>query len=187
MDRRKQYTRMVLKQSLISLLKEKQITTITVKEICELADINRSTFYAHYKDHFDLLDQIEEEIMNDMTLYLSQYNFTKEEESVKMTAKLLEYLASKQDIFQALLHENGDTAFQKRIMKVAQQFLMRSWLDNSQLEEDLKTYLSTFIISGSVHVIKIWLEQGSDKSPMEMAEIINTFSKKGLSLMNHML
>lgn len=48
---------MVLKESLMKLLKEKSISTITVKEICVLADINRSTFYSHYLDQFDLLNQ----------------------------------------------------------------------------------------------------------------------------------
>src|SRR5699024_5578943 len=47
-DRRKQYTRKVLKESLIELLKNKPIATISVKALCEKADINRSTFYAHY-------------------------------------------------------------------------------------------------------------------------------------------
>ncbi|WP_068675499.1 TetR/AcrR family transcriptional regulator [Oceanobacillus sp. Castelsardo] len=184
LDRRKKYTRMVLKDSLIKLLKEKQISQITVKEVCELADINRSTFYSHYRDHFDLLYQIEEEIIEDMNEYLSQYNFTKEEESVKMTAKLLEYIASKRDICQTLLHENGDTTFQKRVMNVAHRFLMKSWKDMINLDEDISGYLSTFIISGSIHVIKNWLDQGMDQSPKEMAGIINAFTNKGLSSMN---
>lgn len=57
LDRRKRYTRKVLKESLISLLKDKPISSVTVKEICELADINRSTFYTHYNDQFDLLEK----------------------------------------------------------------------------------------------------------------------------------
>ena len=65
-DRRKKYTRMVLKESLLEILKSKPITSITVKEICERADINRSTFYSHFNDQFDLLFQIEEELIDDM-------------------------------------------------------------------------------------------------------------------------
>lgn len=171
---------MVLKDSLIKLLKEKQISQITVKEVCELADINRSTFYAHYKDHFDLLYQIEEEIVEDMNEYLNQYNFSKEEESVKMMAKLLEYIASKRDICQTLFHENGDINFQKRVMMVAQGFLIKNWKDVKSLNEDISEYLSTFIISGIIHVIKSWLDKGMDQSPKEMADIIIAFTNKGL-------
>ncbi|MFD1849808.1 TetR/AcrR family transcriptional regulator [Oceanobacillus bengalensis] len=181
MDRRKKYTRMVLKDSLMKLLKEKQISTITVKEICELADINRSTFYSHFSDQFDLLNQIEEEIIEDMNSYLSQYNFDKEEESLQMIEKILEYIISKHDICQTLLNENGDAAFQKRVMIVAQRFLMKNWKAVNNINEDISEYLSTFLISGSIHVIKSWLDHGMDKAPKEMAEIINNFTNKGLS------
>ena len=51
-DRRVKYSKMVIKDSFIQLLKEKPITKITIKEICALADINRATFYAHYTDTY---------------------------------------------------------------------------------------------------------------------------------------
>ena len=56
-DRRVKYTKMVLKESLIDLLSKKDISCITIKQICEEADINRATFYTHYSDQFDLLRQ----------------------------------------------------------------------------------------------------------------------------------
>src|SRR5690625_7405389 len=104
---------MILKESLMSILQDKQIYSITVKEICELADINRSTFYAHYKDQFDLLGQIEEEIITDLKTYLNQYNFEQEQEALQMTEKLLEYVVSKYDMFQTLLNENADHTFER--------------------------------------------------------------------------
>ena len=50
-DRRVRYTKTVLKQSLLELMKDRPIGKITVTEICRLADVNRNTFYAHYKRH----------------------------------------------------------------------------------------------------------------------------------------
>ena len=55
-DRRVRKTRAILKQSLITLMKEKSIKHITVKELCEQSDINRGTFYLHYSDVFDLFE-----------------------------------------------------------------------------------------------------------------------------------
>ncbi|RKQ34032.1 TetR-like C-terminal domain-containing protein [Oceanobacillus halophilus] len=172
---------MMLKDSLMKLLKEKPISSITVKEICQLADINRSTFYSHYSDQFDLLARMEEEIIEDMNEYLSQYNFAKEEESLQMTEKMLEYIVSKSDVCQTLLNENGDTTFPKRVMIVAQRFLIENWVDENSLNEDVSEYLSTFIISGSIHVIKSWLDNGMDKSPKELAKMIINLTNKGLS------
>lgn len=53
-DRRTQYSKRVIRESLFALMQEKPIDKITVKELCERADVNRSTFYAYYNDIFDL-------------------------------------------------------------------------------------------------------------------------------------
>ena len=54
-DARVKYTKMVLKKALLELMQHKPVNKITVKEICERAELNRATFYAHYSDCFDLL------------------------------------------------------------------------------------------------------------------------------------
>lgn len=180
-DRRKQYTRMVLKDSLMSLLKEKPISAITVKELCEVADINRSTYYAHYTDAYDLLYKIEEEFIEDMIETLMKFNFVKEEEeALRMTEKIIEYISANKDICQTLLSDHGDPNFQKRLMNITQQFAMNSWIKNASLDEQTSKYFSLFVVSGSFHMIKNWLENNIDLSPKEMAEMINQFSNKGL-------
>ncbi|MFA1819763.1 TetR/AcrR family transcriptional regulator [Virgibacillus oceani] len=182
LDRRKKYTRMVLKDSMIKLLKEKQISEITVKEICELADVNRSTFYAHYLDLYDLLNKMEEEVLDDMKTYLYQYNFQKDEESIQMTERILEYIVANKEIAQILLHENADPNFQKRVMKIAQKYLMDSWGLAKMLDEDFTHYLSIFTIGGCLQMIREWLEGNLDQSPKEMAILINNFANNGLSV-----
>ena len=61
-DRRVAYTKMFLKESLLSLLQEKPIGKITPTELCRRADINRNTFYTHYESPEALLRSIEEEL-----------------------------------------------------------------------------------------------------------------------------
>lgn len=56
-DRRVRKTRKLLKECLIRLLKEKRVQDITVRELTDMADLNRGTFYLHYKDVFDLLEK----------------------------------------------------------------------------------------------------------------------------------
>lgn len=180
LDRRKKYTRMVLKDSLMKLLNEKPISSITVKEICDQADINRSTFYSHYTDHFDLLDKMEDEIIEDMKGFLSQYNYENEEDALQLIEKLLEYFASKQEVCRTLLKENIDTSFQKKVMDIAHLFFKKKWATVNRLDKDISEYLSIFVISGSVHVVKSWLLGGMNKSPREMAQIINNLINKGL-------
>ena len=181
MDRRKKYTKMVLKESLMELLKNMPISNITIKEVCELADINRSTFYSHYSSQYDLLNAIEEEFIEDMVSTLNQYNFTKEEEALQMTEKILEYIAKKPDVCQTLLSENSDVHFQKKGMMITQEYIFKNWLSDSQFDTETFEYINIFVVSGSIYVIKNWVENGMDKTPKEMAEIINNFINKGLS------
>ena len=60
-DARVRYTCKVIQDAFLDVLKEKPISRITVKEVCDKAEINRGTFYKHYQDCYDLLDKIEEE------------------------------------------------------------------------------------------------------------------------------
>ena len=62
-DRRTQYSKRVIKESLFQLMQEKPINKITVKELCERADVNRSTFYAYYTDIYDLDRKIIKEFL----------------------------------------------------------------------------------------------------------------------------
>ena len=58
-NRKVKYTKMVIRESLFELLEIKKLKQITVKSLCELADINRGTFYSHYSDINDLVETLE--------------------------------------------------------------------------------------------------------------------------------
>lgn len=62
-DARVRYTERILKESFLSILREKPVNKITVKEVCDSAGLNRATFYSHYSDCFDLMEKIEGEIL----------------------------------------------------------------------------------------------------------------------------
>ena len=63
-DARVRYTQRVIKESFLMLLRNKPVNKITVKEVCELAELNRATFYAHYSDCFALKESIEQELLD---------------------------------------------------------------------------------------------------------------------------
>ena len=66
MDRRVKYTKKVIMDTFISLLEEKEIKKITVSELCNIADINRATFYRYYLDIYDLYDKIQDEFVSEL-------------------------------------------------------------------------------------------------------------------------
>lgn len=67
LDRRTRYTRQVIRETLLSLMKEKSFCRVTVTELCKRAELNRGTFYLHYLDLDDVLDDILAEMLTDTT------------------------------------------------------------------------------------------------------------------------
>jgi len=72
-DRRVRRTRALLRQSLSELLREKELKDITVKELTDRADVNRGTFYCHYTDLYDMVDQVERELTEEFSATLNAY------------------------------------------------------------------------------------------------------------------
>jgi AcrR family transcriptional regulator len=181
-DRRVKYTKIVLKESLIGLLQKKAIDKISIKEICEIADINRSTFYAHYSDQYDLLHRIEEEVLQDLNNYLDYYNFKENKpESFQVMENIFEYIVENAELCKVLLGEHGNIEFQKKIMMLVQRQYMEEWQGEEMPNSEVADYLLLFGVNGSIGVVQKWLQSGMKKSATEMAEIITKFTYQGIS------
>jgi Transcriptional regulator len=180
LDRRVKYTIMVIRDSFVKILKQKPISKITIKEICAEADVNRATFYAHYSDQYDLLRQIENDLIDDINQYLNSYDFTnKPDVPVEMLEKIIEYVKENSELFELLLNSNGDIQFQQEITKVVgQQHLLPASISQSLSEEDAE-YIYLFFANGSIGVIQKWLEDGMKKPVGEMAELILRTTSQG--------
>src|SRR6476469_8481823 len=122
-DGRVRYTKMVIKESLLALLAEKPIQKITVTEICDLAQINRATFYTHYRDAFDLLEQIEDELFAE----LSATVITEERDPDRMTREILKIIERNIELCRVLFSENGDKMFLRRIIDSARETTIAGW------------------------------------------------------------
>lgn len=178
-DRRVKYTRMVIRQSFVKLLKQKPISKITIKEICEEADINRATFYAHYLDQYDLLHQIENDVIRDVNQYLDQYSFNNITDTpVEMLDKILEYIKKNGELFDLLLlNANGDIYFEQEIIRIiGERHFIRMMPDREDSE-----YIFQFFASGAIGVIMKWLRNGMQKPIKELSTLILNLSLNGRS------
>ena len=100
-DRRVKRTKKALRTELLKLLMIKKLNEITVKELCEAADINRGTFYLHYMDVFDLFEKIQnvmyEEIMAFIEKIVAAGSIGDPETMLPVFLELFDYLAMNQD------------------------------------------------------------------------------------------
>ena len=178
-DRRVRYTKMVLKQSLLQLMRNRPIEKITVKEISEKADINRGTFYAHYADPYDLLAQIEDELFKE--ILMSVETSLKAGDISALLADIFESIMKNHDLCSVLFSEYGDRAFIKRIMFIAHDRSIEEWkklLPSAKAEQLDMLYM--FYASGCIAIIENWMKTGMKESPGELSDFIEKLSTYGL-------
>lgn len=171
-DRRIRYTKKVIRESLIQLLSQKPITEITVKEICNVADINRSTFYAHYQDPYDLMRAIKQEVIAEINSWMNGLISPIEDFSAHQVMKLVfDYVLANAELCKVLLGEHGDEELQEEIMMLAQAQVMREWQGSADAAIGLSDYMVTFGVHAGVSVVKKWLEKGLAEPPAQMADL----------------
>jgi len=175
-DARVRYTKKVLRESLMQLMRAKSIHKITVKELCELAEINRATFYTHYSSPYDLLEEIENELFEQMsTKVIKKF---KQDTLSEMTKLAFDIIAENIELCRILFSENGNKRFLDRIMQVARDTTISSWkADYPNATKNQLDYLYAFIISGAVAVIEHWVRIGMKETPVDLAENASKLSQ----------
>ncbi len=179
MDQRVRLTRNLLKNALVQLMQEQHIAKISIRAICEVADINRSTFYVHYTDQYDLLNKIQQEVLDNLNRYLNKQDLDENHPmSVQVLTRVLDYVKENVELFKALLSENCDFAFQKDLMELAQ---VISTQQNPALDERTQEYIKLFGFTGIISILQKWLHDGTNESPAQMAEFVTQICYYGIS------
>ena len=173
-SRRIRYTKMVLRESLMELMKTKPISAISIKEICAKADISRSTFYTYYADQNDLLRKTEEETLAFIDANLSKYAHYKNDKrgALRMVEEILQYVMDNNKSIYVLFSENGDIDFQKTLFSSMYQKNVLKPLTDKLPDEQTKQYYFLFIVTGTIGLIYHWIKSGMDKSIHELAKLI---------------
>lgn len=186
-DKRVIRTKALLIRSLSALMKQKNIKDITVKELCEYADINRGTFYLHYKDIYDMLDSIEQELSEKFLQIFQKYNSeTNEDFPYPLFLEIFKLVDDNSELFRVLIGPNGDISFIMKIFKLYNIHCLQSEFNKLSPQFSMnQVYYSNFILYGCVGLIEQWLSRDTKESPEKMAELITKLVSTGvLSLFN---
>ena len=182
-NRRTLYTKKIIKESLIELLQTNDIHQITVTNICNKADINRGTFYSYYKDAFDLLQSIEDELFDQILRYLNET--PAEHYTDSLLIKVLELIAENKDLCKILLCKQRDGRIIDRILYIASKANLEPLFDKSnEFDESHFDYLIRYSVGGILAIIQVWLENNLKKSPREIVKIINNINKLNYNTFN---
>lgn len=169
-DRRVRKTKSQLRAGLARLMQEKGIGEITVKELVNEVDINRSTFYLHYSDIPALLREIEDDMMEEMERAVREHPI-KEDSTSRFIEDIFRVLNENREISRALIGPHGDLGFVRRIEKLLEEnsseFLAQLFPERVQ---DMK-YFYSYCLNGCLGFVKTWLEDGEAKPPEYAADL----------------
>ena len=159
-DRRVRRTKKLLVQALTQLMSEKQVNEITVKELTQLADVNRGTFYLYYSDIYDMLHTTQNELLAALEDIAGRHreNSARGELS-PMLEELFEHIGQNSEMWRVLLSPTGDMSFLHRLNQLLRESF--SWMQSvsetprGAAEWDFRYSFGVF---GCAGLIRSWLD-----------------------------
>lgn len=180
-DRRVRRTKKLLTHGLIQLMKEKQIQDITVRELADLVDVNRGTFYLYYRDIFDMLDCVEQELFEQVNQLIAAHRGEQVlTHTLPVLKELFHLVEDNKELCQVLLGQNGDMKFLKKLSDVVQEAFRTEWLTFKK-DELTFDYSYAFGALGFVGLLRTWLERNCAEKADDMAILSDQLIRLGLT------
>ena len=182
-NQRTRLSKMLFKNALMDLLKEKRsINKVSVRELCDRAELNRSTFYAHYQEPNDLLIEIETELLDATEEHLKKIGAENEIGAHKYILSFLQYIRQNDKPFRALLIDSTDPEFRSRFM---QQSIIQ-FVENLRivLPKELEQYIFSYILNGSTGIIIQWIRSDYAADENEIVNLLFSINNSALVNLN---
>ena len=166
-NQRIRVTKRMLKEALVKLLEKKPIEKVTVLEVCQTAEINRTTFYKYYGSQYDLMNDIQDDFLHELEINL------REQENLYSLQNILTYIDTHRDACRILLKSATSNGFFETVLSqslITEQLETRIAPEQSEVD---RKYIKEFVVYGSYSVIRKWLLSDQPEPPEEIARIVN--------------
>lgn len=186
-DQRTRLTHLLLRKALTELLQQKPLQSITIKELCTAAGLNRSTFYAHYTDLHDLLGQMEAEMLETFCAALQPLLTQSPDElsPVQITTEIFQCLKENADLCAITLGPYGDKKFALRLLDMARECSLHSYAVyfEGASPEQIDYYFS-FVSAGCIGLLEKWLSSDMRADPAQIAQIADSIMRHGIHFLH---
>ena len=179
-NQRTRLSKKMFRNAVLALLEEKGgIEKISVRELCERAQLNRSTFYAHYSEPREVLAEAEEEILQETAVHIKKIGAQKTGGGKEYVSSFLRYVRENDRVFRVLLVTAADPAFKNRFVQIA----LLSLFEHMQLKMDAEKqqYIYSYLLSGSFGVITQWIRSDYAAAVPELVELLFTLNGSALT------
>lgn len=173
-------TKALIQQAFLHMLTSKTFEAVTVGDIAKQAGINRGTFYLHYLDKFDLLDQIETHLFETLGTHIDELHanssgtLTFEHGQEQLASALFRSIQVQAPILKIFLSNRGRAGFHMRFRDAFAEKVRYHLLQNDSIRRYLHVpldYFLSFITSAFLGLIEQWVQNDFDKTPEQMTEL----------------
>ena len=161
-------TKKLLRQALTRLMQQKDFQSITVTDVVREADINRGTFYAHYRDVYDLREQIEAEMITDFRAMIAVLRPSEAATLQPVLTRAMDYLEENREIVTALIRVSAAEGFRKKMIGVLEECRLDVIRHRSM--EDV--YVARFLATGIVGMLEKWITEPQPIPKYEMITLM---------------
>jgi AcrR family transcriptional regulator len=188
LDRRQVRTKQLLYKALMELMVEKSAEAITVTDISSRADINRGTFYLHYRDVPDMLEQLKDEVFAKISRFILQIEprgvqeYASSDEPYPNLVLLFEELARHADFLKVMIGPNGDLSYAIKYRKFMAAHIFNKFTYMQPQEDHLlipRDYLIAYMSSANFGMLMHWFESGMKHSPRQLGLIMTQILSHG--------
>ena len=175
-------TKKRLQEGLLTLLQKKPINQITVKELTELVDVNRGTFYFHYTDVYDMLHKTEDRFFNDFNNVLNGKELKSSDELYPYLVEIFSFLEKNSDMCRIFFSENCDMKFFNNIKALVNErcFAIRRAASEKTDSQRAALY-NAFVVNGCVGLMQRWLDDDFAETPEEISQILLDIITSGVN------
>lgn len=176
-------TRSAIREALAEMLAVKPLGKITVQELIDRANICRTTFYAHYEDLYDLLGEMENDILSEIRAGLEELDQApiRVEEQYPAIEAVVAVYARHEKLIRLLNGPNGDPAFDARLQDTIYQLTrdLRKVKEGDAFDEERHRLYSCYVISGGISVLNRMLSANLPIDPKEAGRVLGAMAAAG--------
>ena len=170
-DARVRYTRTMIKKAFFDLLRQKPINKITVTEICELAHINRSTFYKHYHDVYDIMEQFQADAADALVQFIMK---NKDQDPHVALLTVVTEFSRHYDLFSAIISSAAGGTFMQDLSQACFDSFHEEAVAKGQTNSYFYSSLNFSYYTGGISgVLSYWVKNGMQETPEEIANAIS--------------
>ena len=167
--------RKLIYQTLLDLMKEKTFEEIKVSDICSKAMINRSTFYAHYEDKYELLTDFLSNLKEEFARELNESckeNLSIREYYIRLISLFLDHIDSKRDVYNSIMVNNRSSIMMDILLSVVNDDILKRFKENDINLKVPTEVISKFYLGGVINIGMEWLSNSNKYTKEEILDYL---------------